>query len=71
MHRYISLGFITSAVSLLLGICQLAPSQPYEDCVPRLIKILHKLAILKDFPLDYNYYASIDSLYLKAPSPWL
>ena len=62
-QRYASLGLLTAASSLLIGICQLDNPAPFEECVPKVIKILHKLAIQKDCPPDYNYYAT--------PSPWI
>ncbi|CAD8166956.1 unnamed protein product [Paramecium octaurelia] len=61
--RHPSLGFMTAATSLLVGTCQLNNPSIFEDCTPKLIKLLHKIAIQKDSPGDYNYYAT--------PAPWL
>ncbi|KAM3140321.1 hypothetical protein pb186bvf_007481 [Paramecium bursaria] len=61
--RHPSLGFMTAAASLLLGLCQMTSPQPFEEAAPRLIKLLHKVSIQKDSPGDYNYYAT--------PAPWL
>ncbi|CAK81493.1 unnamed protein product (macronuclear) [Paramecium tetraurelia] len=63
IQRYPTLGFMTAVTSLLVGTCQLDNPSIFEDCTPKLINLLHRIAIQKDSPVDYNYYAT--------PAPWL
>ena len=47
---HVSLGYISSACSLLLGVFQADPNIVafFIDIIPKVVKILHKLAILKE-----------------------
>ena len=58
-----NLGFLSSATSLLLGILSLQGPSGFEECAPKVVRILQKLVLQKDCTQDYLYYGT--------PSPWL
>ena len=58
-----SLGFLSAAVSLLNGVVYLSEPTGFEECVPKLIRILYRLIIDKNYTQDYLYYGT--------PNPWL
>ena len=56
------LGVVTSVLSLLLGLVA-RDWNGYEEAVPKAVKLLTKLCIVKECDKDYTYY--------KTPSPWV
>lgn len=55
-------GVVGSLMSLLLGIVEKDPSG-YEPCVEKVIELLSKIVLEKEYPRDYVYY--------NIPNPWL
>lgn len=55
-------GVVGSLMSLLLGIVEKDPSG-YEPCVEKVIELLSKIVLEKEYPRDYVYY--------NVPNPWL
>ena len=55
-------GVVTSVLSLLLGLVSSDPNG-YEEAVPKAIKLLNKICILRECEKEYTYY--------KTPSPWI
>lgn len=62
-QKYLSLGFLSSVCSFVLGIVQFFPSSTFDELTQKVVKLLHKLVINKDCSQDYLYYST--------PNPWL
>jgi AP-2 complex subunit alpha len=58
-----NLGLLSSACSLIIGVVTQSGNTGFEECPPRIIKVLQRLTLQKDCPPDYLYYGT--------PNPWL
>ena len=58
-----SLSFLNGAASLLLTVMNVTNPDSLKDIQPKVARILHRLALNKEAPMNYLYYT--------VPNPWL
>ena len=61
--RDCTLSFLSSTASLIITLQQIYNPEHLKDALPKVARLLHKLAINKECPTEY--------LYFTVPNPWL